>query len=816
MRLAARMARCLSVVFLLLLLPACPGFGQVQDQPKIPERPNAKDGQGRPTGEWVMLFDANWEQVEDLESAEFYRLVTFQAGKPKGIVKDFYVTGAQQWQGFLSDMNPDVPADGKATWYFANGKKQEEGSFKGEARQGAWAGWYQDGTRQYEGSYARDLRDGKWTWYYANGQLMSSAVYKNGSVWTAIAACDSLGKTLDPGTLKNGSGIQILYNRNGTISRRSELRDGKSHGRVIVYDEKGKKTEEGSYENGVPEGRWNLYGSENQTGGGDYVGGRKNGYWTEFPDSGFTVAKMEGNYRDGLEDGTWRYWYSNGGKRAEGSYRLGKRVGRWEELSRTGTPGGGEYVDGVKTGEWTEWDFDFLFWLMRALEAMRGGGAALESPESKAHGSYDEEGEKNGLWTVHYATGDRKEEGNYEHGLRVGRWQVWSSAGEQGGGKYQRDKKTGPWVEFDLFNDKYEGEYSAGNHVGTWMESWYVSETGAYRKHSEGFYRRDVQVGQWKQWGPDGEEGGGQYVEGRKEGRWIEWSRGYDKSEGEYRNGRKEGVWTSYSYDEESGRYAKEEEGAYRNDERDGTWSMIGNDGESLGGSYRAGKQVGPWKERNGDGYAEGTYRDGNKEGVWTFYYGAGRMSEQGSYSNDKRVGQWRDWSPDPRAIPGGGSYVDGARDGQWTEYDTDSTRETGRYLRGSREGLWKMFSKTGSLTVEGEFKEGKKHGAWKQHFDDGGYIQMQFADGRRQPRVSLYGPDGNLKGTGDIDEEKGRTGLWREYGPNRAYAEGMYVNNREEGEWKRYSAAGVYEDSIYFCHGSQVTYLEYQRRKCN
>ena len=39
--------------------------------------------------------------------------------------------------------------------------------------------------------------------------------------------------------------------------------------------------------------------------------------------------KIEGNYKDGKQDGKWTFWYENGQMKSEGNYKDDKKEGKW-------------------------------------------------------------------------------------------------------------------------------------------------------------------------------------------------------------------------------------------------------------------------------------------------------------------------------------------------------------------------------------------------------------------------------------------------------------------------------------------------------
>ena len=47
-----------------------------------------------------------------------------------------------------------------------------------------------------------------------------------------------------------------------------------------------------------------------------------------------------------------------------------------------------------------------------------------------------------------------------------------------------------------------------------------------------------------------------------------------------------------------------------------------------------------------------GSFSDGQRSGTWTWLYGNGRPNVQGNYSEGRKVGIWRNWSPQGHALP--------------------------------------------------------------------------------------------------------------------------------------------------------------------
>lgn len=81
-----------------------------------------------------------------------------------------------------------------------------------------------------------------------------------------------------------------------------------------------------------------------------------------------------------------------------------------------------------------------------------------------------------GLWTYSFPNGERREEGRYEDGVRVGRWREWHSNGSlRAEGERRFDPASGSSPREGLWTLWYEegslearGVYRAGQREGHW------------------------------------------------------------------------------------------------------------------------------------------------------------------------------------------------------------------------------------------------------------------------------------------------------------------------------------------------------------
>ncbi|MBX2955698.1 MAG: TonB family protein [Cyclobacteriaceae bacterium] len=119
----------------------------------------------------------------------------------------------------------------------------------------------------------------------------------------------------------------------------------------------------------------------------------------------------------------------------------------------------------------------------------------------------------------------------------------------------------------------------------------------------------------------------------------------------------------------------------------------------------------------------EGYYREGKKNGKFTFYYESGNLESEGNFENNLPSGKWRYFYPD------GTSKQDVTFDGQgfYVHFFIDST---GNKILDNGTGNWydvyEEYKIPSLITVKGSFYEGKKTGDWECHFENGEFLYKE------------------------------------------------------------------------------------------
>jgi len=128
-------------------------------------------------------------------------------GKKEGEYNRFYFNGNREYQAFYKN---DVLNGIERTWN-KEGQLISETYYKDGKKNGAYSSWYENGVMMAKGAFKNDLEEGKWQIFDERGLLMGEA------------------------TFTGGSGIQMAYDKNGVLERKTTFQKGLKNGEEIYY-----------------------------------------------------------------------------------------------------------------------------------------------------------------------------------------------------------------------------------------------------------------------------------------------------------------------------------------------------------------------------------------------------------------------------------------------------------------------------------------------------------------------------------------------------------------------------------------------------
>ncbi len=131
-------------------------------------------------------FDDKWNRCKQ-KDASFYRLVTYESdNKPKGVVKDYYISGQLQseFTAVYLDYDDEFKNfhEGEATWYFQNGKIEQKRYYYNSKINGKNTFYFDNGQIAQEGNYDHGSLNGLYQEWYKTGKTKKIAYYEHASL----------------------------------------------------------------------------------------------------------------------------------------------------------------------------------------------------------------------------------------------------------------------------------------------------------------------------------------------------------------------------------------------------------------------------------------------------------------------------------------------------------------------------------------------------------------------------------------------------------------------------------------------------------
>lgn len=474
----------------------------------------------------------------------------------------------------------EVNTDYKQFFYPNSTQVSSEGFLTDGKPDGYWKSYYQNGILKSEGNRVDFLLDGEWKFYDENGNVTQSVFYKEGKK-NGLKTTFSDEYIIEENyfdDLKNG--MSYMYDSTYLLLESVNFKDGVENGLKKEFARDGRVVRITNYKSGfIVSSSW-VNKVDNKK--------RKQGKWVEFHDN--DVVSVEMNYLNDKLTGYAKYYdrngsltniekYANGEKEviSESSVKVDIRKDyhsngqlKTEMAYKNGVP------DGIRR------DFDTLGNIVESYIFKNG--------KVIGEGIIDEQLKRHGDWVEYYFNGNKKSEGTYNNGKKVGYWQYFNIGGtlEQEGYYDDEGRYTDIWIFY----------YPSGNIL---KEESFVDglESGMYMEYSE---EGDIIV------------------------------------QGNYVNGMKQGIWT-YNVD------GVIEKGEYLEDKKNGYWSVVYEDGVMI--------EEGNFVEDNPDGvykwyytnglnagkiFLSGSYLNGVRHGEWVYFDVEGNIELLIEYDNGEEL----------------------------------------------------------------------------------------------------------------------------------------------------------------------------------
>ena len=172
-----------------------------------------------------------------------------------------------------------------------------------------------------------------------------------------------------------------------------------------------------------------------------------------------------------------------------------------------------------------------------------------------------------------------------------------------------------------------------------------------------------------------------------------------------------------------------EYEGSYKDGNREGLWKWwYENEQLSIEAYYKNGKLEGLYRawHNNGQLLLETNYKSGEENGVFKRWYESGQLKEQGINKIGIAEGLYREWHENGqlmREVNLKEGYADGLSR-IWHENGilANEVNHKDRYMN----GLYRMWDENGKLEVKGNYKEGRLDGVWENYNEERDPIRIE------------------------------------------------------------------------------------------
>lgn len=131
-------------------------------------------------------LDKDWKHCS-AKDASYYRIITYSAPHtPKGIVRDYYITGELQGEGTFVyvDYEDDGKnfSEGEMKTYYRSGKLESQMTYYNNKPNGPRTEYYENGKVKSESFFKYGVIDGVSTTYYKNGSISTVMMFEEGNL----------------------------------------------------------------------------------------------------------------------------------------------------------------------------------------------------------------------------------------------------------------------------------------------------------------------------------------------------------------------------------------------------------------------------------------------------------------------------------------------------------------------------------------------------------------------------------------------------------------------------------------------------------
>ena len=295
----------------------------------------------------------------------------------------------------------------KKVIYHPNGRISQETSYAKNKKHGDYLSFFANGKLAIKGSFKSNERSGKWEWNNLKGKPDSIYTFKNGKY----------------------HGTNEIY-LNGAIQISQNYRDGKMHGKFLEFSENGLIESSGSYNNNLPDSKWEWFDSDNKTQRViNYTKGSKDGNFKIYNGNDLYLT---GEYSQDKRHKTWKWHRPNNSLDSLANYTFGNLNGEFKTWHANGQlKTTGFFYKNKLNGVWSWFSEEGQLDSIKVMEKGIQSGTSkfyFKNGQLKEQRNYSL-GKLDGEMLTYFVSGQLKNKTQYRLNEKIGPFEIWSSNG---------------------------------------------------------------------------------------------------------------------------------------------------------------------------------------------------------------------------------------------------------------------------------------------------------------------------------------------------------------------------------------------------
>lgn len=194
----------------------------------------------------LLLSGCSKTQTDYYPNGSVMSVRHYSGKKLQGEAVWFYQNGVKQQEVTFRRDKPE----GLMTRWYVNGNKQREDHYAGGLKNGLSASWDENGNKTEEETYRNDTLDGAYTYWYPTGIVKISGSFSGGLYDGKWEYFSETGIKVGEGNYSKGRGVLKGFNHDGTLSRIVNYENNLKQGEEIVYNRDGSVSQTIVYDKG--------------------------------------------------------------------------------------------------------------------------------------------------------------------------------------------------------------------------------------------------------------------------------------------------------------------------------------------------------------------------------------------------------------------------------------------------------------------------------------------------------------------------------------------------------------------------------------